>query len=111
MALAVSLFLRLGGVGSSGDKPATTPSDQRDQRDRRDRETKEKMLSTAAAATERPKRPRDRAKSLSMLIASSLWSQGLMVSNCLRQLAHLPRLTYKALKKDKKIFRYLENFA
>ena len=36
MAEAASLFLRLGGVGSSGDKPATTPSDQRDQRDQRE---------------------------------------------------------------------------
>lgn len=51
MAEAASLFLRLGGVGSSGDKPATTPSDQRDRRDRREEVINRK--------TKRPKRPRD----------------------------------------------------
>ena len=110
MAEAASLFLRLGGVGSSGDKPATTPSDQRDRRDRREKainscschretkETKEKMPSTAARVLVRSQGPK-------VSRSHGSRSYGLQLSASLACL-FVAKVDYYG-----KIFRYLENFA
>ena len=105
MAEAASLFLRFGGVGSSGDKPATTPSDQRDQRDRREDAINRK--------TKRPKRPRDQREDAinscprPRLVPRSLGPKvpGLQLSASLACL-FVAKVDYYG-----KIFRYLENFA
>ena len=105
MAEAASLFLRFGGVGSSGDKPATTPSDQRDQRDRREDAINRK--------TKRPKRPRDqREDAINSCPRPRLVprSQGPMVSNCRRP--WLASLSQKLIITEKyfAIWKILLNF-